>query len=109
MFKIKKTLEVAASHSIYFKATDSHEPLHGHNFKITIYCQSETLNEDGFVVDFCEIERRIHDYLDHQDLNDILPFNPTTELLAKWVCDNTPNCYQVDVLECEGNEATYIK
>lgn len=109
MFRIKKTITVAASHQLYFKSADIWEPHHGHNWTITIYCQSETLTEDGFVVDFCEIEKMIKDKLDHSDLNSVFDFNPTTELIAKWICDNTPNCYQVDVIECEGNEASYIK
>lgn len=102
-------MEVAASHSLYFKSSGTWEPLHGHNWTITVYCESEELDEDGMVVDFLEIERRIHDFLDHQDLNALLPFNPTTENLARWVCDHTDKCYRVDVVECKGNEASYSK
>ena len=62
---------------------------------------------DGLLVDFLDIEKRIHDYLDHGNLNDLLPFNPTTENLARWICEQVPHCYRVDVKECEGNEASY--
>ena len=45
--------------------------------------------------------------LDHQDLNSILPFNPTAENIARWICDRVPHCYKVDVQESANNIATY--
>lgn len=59
------------------------------------------------VCDFTHIKRQIHDQLDHKYLNDIVDFNPTAENMARWICDNVPNCYRVDVQESEGNIATY--
>ena len=59
------------------------------------------------VCDFTHIKRQIHDQLDHKYLNDIVDFNPTAEKIARWICDNVPNCYRVDVQESEGNIATY--
>lgn len=107
MFRVKKTMEVSASHKLHFSASDSWEPLHGHNWKITIYCQSEELDEDGFVVNFLDIEAAIHDVLDHTDLGDVLDCNPSTENLARWICEHVDKCYRVDVVECSGNEASY--
>ena len=43
----------------------------------------------------------------HKFLNDVVPFNPTAENIAKWVCEQIPNCYRVSVQESEGNVATY--
>ena len=43
------------------------------------------------------------------NLNEVLPCNPTAENIAKWVCDQLPQCYRVDVQESEGNMATYEK
>ena len=65
------------------------------------------LDEDGMVVDFTEVKRLVHGVLDHQDLNAILPFNPTAENIARWICDRVPHCYKVDVQESTGNVATY--
>ena len=59
------------------------------------------------VVDFTEIKRIVHGTLDHQNLNAILPFNPTAENIAYWICNQVPHCYKVDVQETSGNIATY--
>ncbi|MBR3096320.1 MAG: 6-carboxytetrahydropterin synthase, partial [Bacteroidales bacterium] len=40
-------------------------------------------------------------------LNDVLPMNPTAENIARWICDNTPNAYKVEVWESEMNMAAY--
>ena len=45
--------------------------------------------------------------LDHQVLNDVVPFNPTAENIAKWICDQVPHCYRVEVQESKGNVAIY--
>ena len=107
MYYIKKKLEISASHSLKLGCESKCSNLHGHNWIITVYCKSETLNEDGMVIDFTHIKEKIHDKLDHQNLGSILFFNPTAENIAKWVQENVPNCYKVDVQETEGNVATY--
>ena len=109
MYRVKKTMTVAASHHISFAGGTLTEPDHGHNWKITVYCEAEQLDADGMVVDFCEIEHRICGTLDHRDLNEVLPCNPTTENLARWICEQIPQCYKVEVEECPGNEASFEK
>ena len=47
MYKVKKTLEVAASHRISFAGGTQTEPLHGHNWRITVYCATQELDADG--------------------------------------------------------------
>ena len=59
------------------------------------------------VVDFTHLKRQIAERLDHSNLNEVLPFNPTAENIARWVCDQIPVCYRVDVQESEGNTASY--
>lgn len=109
MYKIKKRLEVSASHKLNLSYESKCENLHGHNWWLTIYLQSETLNEDGMVMDFTHIKKAIQEKLDHRNLNDVLDFNPTAENIAKWVCDQLEHCYRVDVQESENNIATYEK
>ena len=59
------------------------------------------------VCDFTHIKEKIHNYLDHGNLNDLLPFNPTAENIARWVVDQIPECYKAIVQESEGNMAWY--
>lgn len=107
MYKIKKTFEISASHQLRLDYDSPCCNAHGHNWRITVYCARDFLGQNGMVVDFAEIKRIVHDKLDHEHLNNVLPFNPTAENIAKWVCDNIPHCYRVDVEESENNTATY--
>lgn len=61
------------------------------------------------VIDFTHIKQVVKDQLDHRNLNEVLPFNPTTENIARWICDQLPTCYKVEVQESEGNTAIYEK
>ncbi len=81
--------------------------MHGHNWIVTVHCRAKELNSDGMVVDFSHIKERITGYLDHGNFNELLPFNPTAENIARWICEQIPHCYRVDVQESEGNTASY--
>jgi|GEM_PF-2662028 len=50
--------------------------------------------------DHVEIESRIAEALDHKDLGEVLDCNPSTENLARWICERVDKCYRVDVVEC---------
>ena len=107
MYTIIKRMEISASHSLKLSYQSKCENLHGHNWIITIYCRSKELNEDGMVVDFTHIKEKVMSRLDHQNLNEVLPFNTTAENIAHWVCEQVPYCYRVEVQESEGNVAVY--
>lgn len=107
MFTVRKTLEIAASHTLSLPYESKCIGLHGHTWIIIVECRSEGLNEDGMVIDFNLIKTRIHAKLDHTNLNDVLPFNPTAENIAKWVQQQIPNCIKVSVQESENNIALY--
>ncbi len=107
MYYVKKRLEVSAAHRLELNYESKCTSLHGHNWIITVECRARELNENGMVADFTLIKERIMGLLDHKVINDMLPFNPTAENIAKWVVDTIPNCYRCEVQESEGNTAIY--
>jgi 6-pyruvoyltetrahydropterin/6-carboxytetrahydropterin synthase len=50
-----------------------------------VFLASTETNESGMVADYVHIKKAIHGYLDHGNLNDLLPFNLTAENIAAWV------------------------
>lgn len=102
-------MEISAAHRLSLSYPSKCEQLHGHNWIITVYCQSETLNNDGMVVDFTHIKQVVKDQLDHKNINEVLSVNPTAENIARWICDQIPSCVKVEVQESEGNTAIYEK
>lgn len=109
MYTVIKRMEISASHRLSLSYSSKCENLHGHNWIITVYCRAAELNADGMVVDFTHIKKAVKERLDHRNLNDILPFNPTAENIARWVCDQIPSCFKVEVKESEGNTVVYEK
>ena len=107
MFIVKKRMEIAGAHRLNLNYESKCANLHGHNWIVTVWCKSQTLDANGMVMDFTHIKRQVQDKLDHKFLNDVVPFNPTAENIAKWVCEQIPHCYRVSVQESEGNVATY--
>ena len=96
MYYVKKTLEVSAAHRLILDYESKYTNLHGHNWAIPVYRN-----------DFTHIKDLIMGTLDHKVINDVLPFNPTAENIAKWVVDSIPECYRADVQESENNIASY--
>lgn len=109
MYYVSKRIEVAGCHKLDLSYESKCQNLHGHNWIITVYCKAKKLNKDGMVFDFKHVKNTIHGYLDHGNFNELLPFNPTAENIAKWCADQITECYKVSVQESEGNIAVYVK
>lgn len=108
MYKVIKRLEIAASHKLNIPYESKCQNLHGHNWILTVYLQSETL-ENGMVYDFTEIKKLVKSKLDHKNINDYIE-QPTAENIAKYICDILgEKCYMVEVQESDGNVAVYEK
>lgn len=109
MYTVIKRMEISAAHNLQLSYPSKCENLHGHNWVIIVHCRSCELNADGMVTDFTHIKEQVQNRLDHRNLNEVLPFNPTAENIARWVCEHVENCYRVEVQESEGNLAVYEK
>jgi 6-pyruvoyltetrahydropterin/6-carboxytetrahydropterin synthase len=107
MYYIEKKFEISASHHLTLSYESKCSRVHGHNWIVTVYCKSKNLDENGMVEDFSKIKSLIHGVLDHNDINDVLPFNPTAENIAHWITQQIPTCYKAKVQESEGNVAIY--
>lgn len=107
MYYAIKDLEISAAHRLRLSYDSPCKNLHGHNWHIRVCCRAQQLNADGMVMDFTHIKKAIHGKLDHKNLNEVLPFNPTAENIAKWIVDSIPECYRAEVRESDGNLAIY--
>lgn len=77
----------SAAHSLA-KVHDGHKckNLHGHNYRVRIECQSDSLDDKDMVIDFDDIKfvvKPIIDRLDHRNINDVVGYDNTT---AEWLC-----------------------
>lgn len=108
MYTVKKTLEISAAHQLKLDYESKCENLHGHNWMIDIYLRSEDLDNNGMVMDFTIIKKRINEKMDHKNLNEVFDFNPTAENIAKWIQEELgEKCFKVVVQESQNNVAIY--
>jgi 6-pyruvoyltetrahydropterin/6-carboxytetrahydropterin synthase len=107
MYYVVKKVNISAAHRLELDYESKCQNIHGHNWLITVHCKAAKLDQNGMVTDFSAIKEQIEDFLDHKYLNDIFPFNPTSEQIAKWIVDHIPNCYKAEVQESDGNLACY--
>ena len=84
MYTVIKRMEVSASHSL----------------KLSYRSKCENLQAN---------KEAVMGRLDHQNLNEVLQFNPTAENIAHWICEQIPFCFKVEVRESEGNTVIYEK
>lgn len=117
MYKISKQFEFCASHNLVgLKEGHPCMRMHGHNYKVTMTFQAEKLNEQGFIIDYRElqpIKEWIDDVLDHRHLNEILSTQPSAENIAKFIYQTTkalyPQLSEVSVSETDKTSATYYE
>jgi len=102
MFEVTVQQTFAAGHALR-NYHGKCENVHGHNYKIEVKVQGERLDSAGLLVDFVELKRvmkGVIDYLDHQFINDLEPFdklNPSAENIAKYFHDRISEGLKADV------------
>jgi 6-pyruvoyltetrahydropterin/6-carboxytetrahydropterin synthase len=92
MFEVSVEQTFAAGHALR-NYKGKCENVHGHNYRVQITVQGDQLDSTGLLVDFLDVKGLIGgvvDYLDHQVINDLPPFdelNPSAENIAKYFYD----------------------
>ena len=90
------------------------ERLHGHTYRLEVFCEAPVDPSTGLAVDFAELKRvvrsRVVDVLDHTYLNETIPI-PSAEYIAIWAWDRiAPSglpLSEVRVHESPGNYVVY--
>lgn len=62
--------------------------LHGHRYFYEIQIRQRIHEDTGMVMDFKDLKKHMKIFegvVDHQYLNDVLPFNPTAENMCAWI------------------------
>lgn len=124
MYEATVEVSFAAAHNLRDYAGKCAR-LHGHNFRVQVTAESETLDDVGMVIDFTILKglvRELLEELDHGYLNEIPPFdkiNPTTEAVARYLWervsagvrerapDRDVRIARVWVQETDANSAAY--
>jgi len=119
MFELEVEGHFSAAHSLR-EYQGKCEKLHGHNWLIRLTLGGEALNHQGMLMDFHDarelLSRAMADY-DHSNLNDLEQFkaqNPTTENIARIICERVAaeapegvSVRRVTVWETPGSCASY--
>jgi 6-pyruvoyltetrahydropterin/6-carboxytetrahydropterin synthase len=89
LFTISKTYRFEAGHRLPgLPAEHKCARQHGHSYEVEVSLSADTLEEPGFVDDFgalAPFKTFLDAELDHRNLHEILPFEPTSERLAQFL------------------------
>jgi 6-pyruvoyltetrahydropterin/6-carboxytetrahydropterin synthase len=88
MFEVSVDQTFAAGHALRnYKGRC--ENVHGHNFRVQVTIEGESLDDTGMLVDFLDVKKSMQGViarLDHRFLNEVPPFdvkNPSAENIAE--------------------------
>jgi len=96
MYRLEINDVFSAAHAIIIAG--QREPLHGHDWHVTVTVEGEHLDADGLLVDFHAVHaalRQIIAPFHNRSLNEVAPFdqsspaskNPSAELVARHIAD----------------------
>jgi 6-pyruvoyltetrahydropterin/6-carboxytetrahydropterin synthase len=83
------------------------EKMHGHTFEIEVHFRTNELNRSGISIDFGDIKEYLRQLVpDHKVLNEVFPFSPSAENLARHFFEQIKMKYPVvKVLVWESDDA----
>jgi 6-pyruvoyltetrahydropterin/6-carboxytetrahydropterin synthase len=88
-FTISKTFDFEAGHRLSgLPPGHKCSRQHGHGYEVEVILTASSLQEPGFVTDFgalAPFRQLVGTELDHRNLHEILPFEPTSERLAQFL------------------------
>jgi 6-pyruvoyltetrahydropterin/6-carboxytetrahydropterin synthase len=90
MFAIEVQSRFSAAHALRLP-DGSTEPLHGHDFQVTVKIAADKLDDIGTVIDFHLIEQCLEDIVQpwrNRNLNEIAPFNKYTNPSAERIAEH---------------------
>lgn len=119
LFQLNKDMHFAAAHMVPSESAGKCQNIHGHTYFVNITIEGNELDEAGFLINFKDVKKLVHDRYDHTVLNHHEEFTadydenpamfPTTEVVARQIwetiethlksLDNKPTCTQVIVRE----------
>jgi 6-pyruvoyltetrahydropterin/6-carboxytetrahydropterin synthase len=118
MYELEIQTVFSAAHSL--EMNGAREPIHGHDWRVTVSIEGDTLNDDGLLCDFHPVKGCVEsavERFDTRNLNETPPFdelNPTAELVAKHIHDEVKRSLpeslritRVRVTESPGCAAVY--
>ncbi|MCA9242725.1 MAG: 6-carboxytetrahydropterin synthase [Phycisphaerales bacterium] len=110
MFEVSVTGWFSAAHQLRLPGGEL-EPLHGHNWRVTVTCAGPTLDDMGVLLDFTRLKPRLVEILatmHDRHLNDLPAFaarNPSAEnvavVIAEALCEGYPGRAFVRCVEVE--------
>jgi len=93
MYELKIVTHFAAAHQLRMVA-EKCENLHGHNWKVEVFIQGESLDPAGILMDFGELKKQVGSVvsrLDHKFLNENGIFGngfpPSSENIARYIAE----------------------
>lgn len=121
MFHIFITTHFSAGHHLRDYPGNCEKP-HGHNWKVEVKVEADSLNELGMGIDFRQVKKAVAaviDDLDHRNLNEhpeFLKKNPSSENIAVYIFESlkkelTADRYRphsVTVYETDSSGVTYF-
>ena len=120
MFEVSVESVFSASHQVIL-SDGKKEPVHGHDWKVTVTFAGNELDETGFLVDFIAAEKALSgivEQLNHTSLNEcpaMCGMNPSAEHVARIIGDYVAGdktvghaFARINLTEAPGCSATYI-